>query len=520
MSLSSRMSGFLRIAPRLRRDAGDFQGAGRPRASSARPAASSASRNPSAAQASAPTTCASVWPKREQPARRAAAGAATRPRTPRRSSSRRASRSPAAAAAARSASARTRPATTPTSRPPTQLTSSVPSGKPGQRAFSQTPAPQRSSAPTTAPPATAAISARARQRSAGASPVVAALPAGDAPARQRRVVGDARIDPARALGRRLPSSRTAPASSGSPSGTRRPGRPAPRCAEVTATSTIWSLRLQHADAMDRRARRGCRSGACASSIIASIASRSCRGSARAPCDCTPAPSLRSRTVPTKAATAPTPASPARSAATSAPRSKSSVWIVTRGAAMRVSAAGDRREEADLGASRERRGSRRTATWFDARSARALAARQRLGMAAAARDQRVAQRGRRRRRRGSSTSSPGAERLAQRGEVAHLRPSSQQLRERQEAHRVARRDRLPGRVVDQAVGPDRRGQHARALVGEQVEAAVRRCGARAGTRGAGRAAASRSRRASAIGRGASVASRPAAAAAPAAPRAGR
>ena len=43
----------------------------------------------------------------------------------------------------------------------------------------------------------------------------------------------------------------------------------------------------------------------------------------------PPPALRSRTVPTKLHTAPTPGSPARSAATSRPRSKSSVWIVTR-----------------------------------------------------------------------------------------------------------------------------------------------------------------------------------------------
>ena len=59
-------------------------------------------------------------------------------------------------------------------------------------------------------------------------------------------------------------------------------------------------------------------------------------------------------------------------------------------------------------------------------------------------------------------------------------------QRQEAHRVARRDRLPGRVVDQAVGPDRRGQHGRALVGRTGRGRRRRCGARAGTRGAGRA----------------------------------
>src|SRR3954469_10838612 len=61
----------------------------------------------------------------------------------------------------------------------------------------------------------------------------------------------------------------------------------------------------------------------------------------------PRPSLRSRTVPMKLATAPTPASPARSAATSADRSKSACWTVTRGAG--ISAARDRWEEADLGA---------------------------------------------------------------------------------------------------------------------------------------------------------------------------
>jgi len=50
-------------------------------------------------------------------------------------------------------------------------------------------------------------------------------------------------------------------------------------------------------------------------------------------------------VPMKVATAPTPGSLARNAATSAPRSKSALWIVTRGRF--TSASGDRRKEPDL-----------------------------------------------------------------------------------------------------------------------------------------------------------------------------
>ena len=88
---------------------------------------------------------------------------------------------------------------------------------------------------------------------------VAGVAGGDAPARQRGVVGDAGVDPARALRRLLPSSRTAPASSGSPSGTRRPGTLRRDAPTVTATSTIWSPRLQQRRRGGSRARRGCRS---------------------------------------------------------------------------------------------------------------------------------------------------------------------------------------------------------------------------------------------------------------------
>src|SRR5688572_22718304 len=50
---------------------------------------------------------------------------------------------------------------------------------------------------------------------------------------------------------------------------------------------------------------------------------------------TASPSLRSRTVPTKLHTAPTPLFSRRRAATSVDRSKSSVWMETRGGVMAV-----------------------------------------------------------------------------------------------------------------------------------------------------------------------------------------
>src|SRR3990167_1107098 len=138
------------------------------------------------------------------------------------------------------------------------------------------------------------------------------------------------------------------------------------------------------------------------------------------------PAVRSRTVPTKLVTAPTPPSPARSAATSADRSKSSVWMCTRGVgAMAMflfnagsaggSAAGHRREEGHLGAGRHRRGL--VGHHLVQCAAQCAAAGQRFGMAATACDQRItqlAQRGGGRQLDGLR----GAQQLAQRGEVAH------------------------------------------------------------------------------------------------------
>src|SRR5262245_3869353 len=50
-------------------------------------------------------------------------------------------------------------------------------------------------------------------------------------------------------------------------------------------------------------------------------------------------------------------------------------------------------------------------------------------------------------------------------------SIHQFTEGDEAHQVARRDRIAWRVVDQPVAPYRRGQHAGALVREQVQATL-------------------------------------------------
>ena len=71
-----------------------------------------------------------------------------------------------------------------------------------------------------------------------------------------------------------------------------------------------------------------------------------------------------------------------------------------------------------------------------RHAHRLAARQRAGMGAAARDQLVAQARPGWRPAVSSAFAAGAQRLAHRGEVAHVDSSCQQLREGNEAHGVA------------------------------------------------------------------------------------
>src|SRR2546423_871622 len=100
----------------------------------------------------------------------------------------------------------------------------------------------------------------------------------------------------------------------------------------------------------------------------------------------PSPSSRSRTVPTKAATAPTLASPARSAATSRLRSKSPVWMLTRVTA--ISTPCDGREERDLGALAHR--GRFVAQRLVQRTAQRLAACQRGGVRRTAIDQQAAQ----------------------------------------------------------------------------------------------------------------------------------
>jgi hypothetical protein len=76
-------------------------------------------------------------------------------------------------------------------------------------------------------------------------------------------------------------------------------------------------------------------------------------------------------------------------------------------------------------------------------------------------------------RAARQASPAAQGFAQRGEVAHLDLHQTRSVQRQEAHRVTALHDLAGRVVDQAVGPHGRGQHARALVAEQVQPARRR-----------------------------------------------
>src|SRR5574337_1377421 len=138
---------------------------------------------------------------------------------------------------------------------------------------------------------------------------------------------------------------------------------------------------------------------------------------------TASPSLRSRTVPTKATTAPTPGSAARSAATSAPRSKSASRTLTGpfigcppALPAAASAAGHRREERDLGVAGDDRVLARQA--LVERTADRTAAGQRLGMRRAARDQPVAKR----RERGAGVDLDRlrrAEAFAQRGKVAHI-----------------------------------------------------------------------------------------------------
>mmetsp|Transcript_6214 Transcript_6214/g.25125 ORF Transcript_6214/g.25125 Transcript_6214/m.25125 type:complete len:674 (-) Transcript_6214:1823-3844(-) len=100
----------------------------------------------------------------------------------------------------------------PISRPPTRLTSRVPSGNPAQRALNSRPACQRARAPSAAPIETASAFMRHWPRQRPSAPAPRHLRRGRRPSARRPAC--------------IPSSRTAPGFSNSPSGTRRPGRPA------------------------------------------------------------------------------------------------------------------------------------------------------------------------------------------------------------------------------------------------------------------------------------------------------
>ena len=332
---------------------------------------------------------------------------------------------------------------------------------------------------------------------------------------------DAGIDPARAGAVCSPSSRTAPASSGSPSGTRRPGRPrrgAPRsppparsARAACSSPTRWITRAARMSKrrqrlVDHRLDRALGHAG----VVLELHRRD-----------TPAPSLRSRTVPTKAGDRTDAARRPRAAPRPRRRDRSrSCWIVTRARHGAVtSAAGHRREEGDLGALARAAPSRRTGRGR-ARSARPCRAPAPRHGAPPRASKRVAQVRRAWCPRRPRPPRCAAQRLAQRGEVAHLRPSSQQHpRSGRKRHRVAARDRRAAGVVDQAVGPDRRGQHAELWLANR-SGRPRRCGARAGTRAA-RSARGQSKSARiAIGRGASSVGALQLAAAPAAPPAGR
>ena len=194
------------------------------------------------------------------------------------------------------------------------------------------------------------------------------------------------IDPARARRRCFPSSRTAPGSSGSPSGTRRPGRPgrgapnSPRPARsgpsaaaaptrcTTRARADVEARLRRVDhGLDRRlghARVVLELHALTPLAVAAVAHRADEADDGA--------DARDR---------PRAAPPLRPTGRSRSR-----WM--RHARRHASAPGDRRKEGHLGAVGEQRVL--VAQTLVERAAHRAAARQHLGMARAARDQRVAQ----------------------------------------------------------------------------------------------------------------------------------
>ena len=198
------------------------------------------------------------------------------------------------------------------------------------------------------------------------------------------------------------------------------------------------------------------------------------------------PSLRSRTVPMKLQTAPTRLSPRAQCGDLV--GEIEVGGLDADACASCSAPGHRREEGHLGAL----GQRRRLVAHDlvrapcARPCRAPG----LGIGAG--------RARSVRRAGAasvvaavssgSLPCPMASRMDAKYLTVIFMHSS--CRRTAGTARCRRGDGLAGRVVDHAVAPDRRGQHARTLVGETVRGRRPHCAARAGTRGACRRAASR------------------------------
>ena len=233
-------------------------------------------------------------------------------------------------------------------------------------------------------------------------------------------------------------------------------------------------RLQRADAVDRRARA--RMSKRAQRLVdhrLDRRARSCRGSARAPSRRPPAPSLRSRTVPMKLATAPTP----RIAGAQRRDLGAEVEVVVLDRDARARHA-DSRQPPVTGGKKPTSApspsgalSRRRGRWFSAlRTARLPAPAPRRG----GRRGRSARRAARRRVAPAPTSTASLRRRGPRAARRSSAPatfmcsSSANGRKRTVSPRAIV---VAAGVVDQAVGPDRRGQHPRALVREQLEPAV-------------------------------------------------
>src|SRR5688572_1375671 len=76
---------------------------------------------------------------------------------------------------------------------------------------------------------------------------------------------------------------------------------------------------------------------------------------------------------------------------------------------------------------------------------------------------------------STTSAPvpmSSRRFANKRTFTFTRISPIQLRIRQKVHQIAFTYRVGGRVIDQAIGPRRRGQHRRILRGKKIQPTLR------------------------------------------------